>query len=144
MVNTFNYLGSRLRFNDAKYSRGYKTVVTGGRHGRTKWYLGQFSTDAIVHEFSQSISKLRNNINGMNEKYQSSMISREEYIYWLHTQWIPQFKEFIKVWGKEFITKDLRWGLNDVEKHIGMSLTSWPVMPELESDEECENFRWKN
>ena len=127
--NTF-YLGTCDRYNNPMYPRIYKAFVTGGAHGPLFWYIGHFETDEEVNQFIYSSSKLKSEVDSMNAEHASKNMTDVEYLHWVENQWIPNCHEFINMWGKELVTKDLRWALNDMEKGVGMNVTLWPVMPE--------------
>lgn len=44
----------------------------------------------------------------------------------LYDTWIPMVNFFVLTWGKEFVTKDIRTALNNVEKDLHLATTSFP------------------
>ena len=89
-----------------------------------------FEDKAAYETWARDIESIKKDIERINKKIEAEGRAGEgtkaDY-----QRWILLVEAAIVRYEKDFIPADIRWALNDVERGLGLTLTTWPTMVDV-------------
>lgn len=70
-------------------------------------------------------SRIKDEIAAINYSHRDGFITKDEHARKMKEEWCPLVYSFIDTYGKLMVSEDIRWALNDVEKNVALTKTSW-------------------
>lgn len=109
-------LGPQWRLCNKQYT--YVTIFLIGPP--TTFYRAHFRDQKEWFHYHRQIMAIKSTMDDIIAGPENEQIKR------LYDTWIPMVNFFVLTWGKEFVTKDIRTALNNVEKDLHLATTSFP------------------
>lgn len=109
-------LGPQWRVRNNQYT--YVTIFLVGPPAT--FYRAHFRDQTEWYHYHRQMMTIKSTMDDIIAGPEDQRIER------LFDTWIPMVNSFVKTWGKDFVTKDIRAALNDVENNLHLTTTFFP------------------